>query len=275
MTSITHNITSGNTKKPGTRWINVSRIEVDESYQRGTLNEKNIAKFAREFSWAAFGSLNIADRFGSGHLFVVDGQHRLEVARRCGIEQVPCTIWISEGREHEAKEFRTCNKDRATVTSYNLYRASLVEGNPLYVKCEKMLSRLGLKVAQSNCLHVIAFPATLIRTFAVDAGVCESALIFQRAMVGEHEGIAENIHKGLFGLFMKMVAEGSAIPDMNRAQRVFAEGGKPLILNSIRRTHLESGVHGESTKICAIGVREAINSVSKRGKIRVDLGDVA
>lgn len=107
------------------RSIPVKDLDVDHEYQRG-VKKSAVMRIARDFSWAACGSLIVMER-GNGRYYVIDGQQRLEAIRRRGdIKRVQCMVFISHGVPEEARAFREINVGRAPVDTYTRYRAGVI-----------------------------------------------------------------------------------------------------------------------------------------------------
>ena len=253
------------TAKPTLDWVNTNRLKIDHSYQRITLSESNIKKILKKFNWSSFGALMVMDR--DGVLYVVDGQHRLNVALRLKIGTVPCFITKSLGVAYEAEAFDEANCNTTAVNSFNKWSSRLTQGNEVYVQCEAMLDLLGVRVKQGMTTKDIAFPAGLVKTFAIDPKACEYSLLFQRAMIGAKEQLHEGIHKGLFYLLREIQKETGSMRPLDDAYRVFAKGGKPFILNAIKSIQFRNGFKDASILVCSMGVCDAINSGIKRNKI--------
>jgi hypothetical protein len=117
------------TDEPGKlAYINKNILNVDSSYQR-TLRDNTRLFIARNFSWAAFGVLSVANR-SDGSLYVFDGQHRLAAAmERPSITQVPCVVFNVADIEHRLLAGVVYCEYRLRKVGLNLkpYRRKLVE----------------------------------------------------------------------------------------------------------------------------------------------------
>lgn len=112
------------------RWIDLRLLKVDDRYQRDTSSRRSqllIERIAAKFRWARFGVASVV-RQGDFYC-VVDGQHRVEAARRvAGIKDVPCII-LPYGTVQEAAEaFVAINRDRVAVTPFHLFHAEVAAG---------------------------------------------------------------------------------------------------------------------------------------------------
>lgn len=246
-----------------TRMVLVERLKVDPSYQRTKLSEENVKGIARDFNWTAFRTVLVAVR-PNGEMFVVDGQHRLEAAKRRGIKSIPCSIFASSGHEEEAMAFFTCATKVRTISALNKFRALLVGGDAETGEIEHLLSEVGLKVTvtPTNSPNKINFPAEIIRTFKVDSALTKTALVLQRIMIGPDTCMNREIHKGIF-----YVLHRQSITD-KMAENVYKAGGKDAILHAINGTQIKSGNLAKSESICGLGVWEI---VKKSSRLRVNL----
>ncbi len=128
--------------------ISTDILNVCSAYQRN-LNRSRVNKIVKHFDADAFGSLTVGKR-PDGSLWVVDGFHRLEVAKKLNILKVACDIFLSSGQSHEAKIFRTKNTERASVSSKNVFKARLIEGDPQAIEISKVAEKHGLKINTST-----------------------------------------------------------------------------------------------------------------------------
>lgn len=72
------------------RQLPVDQLLIDDAYQRGE-NTAEIRNISRDFNWAAFGSISVAED-PDGKLYVIDGQQRTAAARKRGIPDVPAMV---------------------------------------------------------------------------------------------------------------------------------------------------------------------------------------
>lgn len=76
------------------RWelkeLDVSKLVIDPAYQR-ELNEIRAQKIARNFDIRLVGALSVS--FRDGHFYVLRGQHRMQGARRAGVQTLPCIVY--------------------------------------------------------------------------------------------------------------------------------------------------------------------------------------
>ncbi len=122
---------SGIGERPELRWLPVASLAVDHRYQR-TLESKRskalIDSIAARFNWSAFQAV-LAAPGAEGTWLLLDGQHRVEAARRCGIDEVPAVVVAAGSLEEQAAAFVRANTDRVAVNGFALHHARLAAGD--------------------------------------------------------------------------------------------------------------------------------------------------
>jgi len=90
------------------RMLPVKQLKLDyDVHQR--VNPMRAADIAKKFDWSAFGVLFVMRR-PDGSDYVVDGGLRLLAASMRGdIKRVPCMVYKSRGKRHEASVFMARN----------------------------------------------------------------------------------------------------------------------------------------------------------------------
>jgi hypothetical protein len=125
--------------KPALVWLAIDKLAVDAKYQRDTSSRRSqqlIEKISASFLWARFGVvLTVKNKEG---WFVIDGQHRVEAARRCGIPSIPCVVLPHATVAAAAADFVAINRDRVAVTPLHIHHAQLAAGDPVAQAIERV-----------------------------------------------------------------------------------------------------------------------------------------
>ncbi|RDE08366.1 DUF6551 family protein [Pelagibacterium lacus] len=130
---------------PDLDWIDVSLIDVDPTYQRG-IDENRVQKILDWFSWRSFGALTLS-KIEGGRYHAIDGQHRLEAAKRHpSVTLVPCTIIEAGGTVAEAETFVTVNANRKNVSPLEMYWAELAADDPEALTIAQVTNRAGVTI---------------------------------------------------------------------------------------------------------------------------------
>jgi hypothetical protein len=129
-------------------WIDKTLIDVDPTYQR-ELDEGRVQRIVDWFDWRSFGAL-VLTRADDGRYHAVDGQHRLEAAKRHPLVSVlPSVIVAADGGAAEAEVFVGINRDRRNVTPLQLYWAELAANDPEALTVSQVCQRAGVNIIRS------------------------------------------------------------------------------------------------------------------------------
>lgn len=115
--------------RPRLEWIAISRLRVDESYQRviARRGAVNIKQIAAAFDWSKFAPVVVAEVEG-GLYAIIDGQHRTTAAALRRIGEVPCQIVEADYRE-QARAFAAINAQVTAITPMQMHYARLAAGD--------------------------------------------------------------------------------------------------------------------------------------------------
>lgn len=103
-----------------------------------------IRKLAREWDERAIGVVMLSLR-PDGRYAIIDGQHRIEVARRMGAIEIPARVHIDLSIEEEARLYRlyAVRKQQSTI---DRFRAGVVERDPALLRVKAIVESLGMDV---------------------------------------------------------------------------------------------------------------------------------
>lgn len=156
------------------RKIDLRILQIDPDYQRVEFrDEKIVEDIMTHWQWEAFHSLLIGER-EDGSMWVVDGQHRHEAARRLGYFMIPCKVFKSRGQKHEAHVFYVINKKRVHVNQLSIFKSLLVEGNPAIVEVDRLLKKYNMRMGQNSSVREFKAASTIMRVYKY--GVLEKVL---------------------------------------------------------------------------------------------------
>ncbi len=126
-------------------WIDKTLIDIDTAYQRG-LDEGRVQKIVDWFAWDSFGAIVVAPAT-DGRYHAIDGQHRLEAAKRHPkVSVIPAVIVRAAGTVAEAETFVNVNGARKNVSPLEMYWAELAAGDPEAVTVQQVCDRAGVKL---------------------------------------------------------------------------------------------------------------------------------
>lgn len=138
---------------PSIEQVTLDRLKVDSAYQRsidGEASRRIINGMIRQWNWALCQPLAVARR-DDGGLYVLDGQHRLEGARRRGdIHFLPCVITSGLGVAGEAGTFVKLNTQRQRLSQVEVFRGMLAAGDPDAVAVQALLEQTGWRLTRTK-----------------------------------------------------------------------------------------------------------------------------
>ncbi|MBN9335289.1 DUF6551 family protein [Devosia sp.] len=126
-------------------WLDKNLIDIDPTYQRG-LDEARVQKIVDWFAWDSFGAIVVAPA-EEGRYHAIDGQHRLEAAKRHPkVDLLPAVIIVGRGLVAEAETFVNVNGARKNVSPLEMYWAQLTAGDPEAETVKQVCERAGVKL---------------------------------------------------------------------------------------------------------------------------------
>ena len=241
--------------------IKIGDLKLDHNYQRQEVSHYNTLAIARGFCWGSFGSLVVMKR-DSGDMYVVDGQQRLLAARKRGdINYVPCIVFKSEGRNHEAKAFIALNVNRKNVSAVTKFKAAVMAKQLPEKEIADWLESRSLFVDGHQDGKHLSFPTVLINTWRIDVDSAKKAISVQKSMVMDTP-MHSSFHKGLFYL------EHGGIDTAPHVEKIMRCGGLTGVLKAIKTYQLETGL-GTTLRVCGCAILGIINHKRKAHKIAV------
>lgn len=125
-------------------YVPVEQIKIDFSYQRPISQEK-VKTIASKFDPAVAGLLLLSLR-SCGDFFCIDGQHRLAAMLKINWLEARCEIKEGLTIAQEAALFRLANTARKSPEALDLFRARLVEGDPVALAIGQVVEKCGLAI---------------------------------------------------------------------------------------------------------------------------------
>ena len=127
-----------------TELVPVNDIGVDMEYQR-PLSTGKVASISANFNKNAVGTIIVSLR-ENGKFFVLDGHHRLESMKKCGIEKAECKVIIGLTLQQEAEIFIWCNTNRKNPDALDTFKARLFKRDPIALAINAVVEECGLYV---------------------------------------------------------------------------------------------------------------------------------
>jgi hypothetical protein len=135
--------------------IRVRDLHVDPVVQR-LINPKQLTKLEADWDRLYVGTLLVSRR-KDGSCWLIDGQHRNEVARRIEGEdfEMDCEVHTGLTRRQEARMHLKLNKQRLGERPFDTFRISLFSGEPIEIAMDAAVRSRNLEIAASPSVNKI------------------------------------------------------------------------------------------------------------------------
>lgn len=201
--------------EPSLAWIEVKRCAVDPRYQRTLESRRSqeiIDRIASDFRWSCFQAV-LATMDGKGGFLLLDGQHRVEAARRCGIAKVPAVVVDAGSIAEQAAAFVRANLDRVAVNTFALHHAKIVAGDATHQEIDRACRAAGVSIPR------YPIPADKLEPGQTLALATIRSLLIAIGS-GPAAAVLRAVSEGLSGRFLRA-------PLIKAAAQLFAQGSTP------------------------------------------------
>lgn len=154
--------------RPRVVWIALGQLVVDKTYQReiGGAGVTHVNRLLREFNWNCYQPIIVGER-DDGRFAVIDGQHRLEAARKHPlIAELPCYVVDAPDVAAQASIFATVNGRRLALTSQQKFWAAHAGGDAKAVEVARLCAVAGVAILRSPPSYVIP-PRSILAPFTL------------------------------------------------------------------------------------------------------------
>lgn len=154
--------------KPRVVWLDLALLTVDRTYQRD-INQKGAAHVSRilqAFNWNCYQPIVVSER-DDGTYAVIDGQHRLEAAKKHPlIDSLPCYIIDAADAAKQAAIFVAVNSRRIALTSLQQFHAAVAAKDAGALIAADLCSQAGVKILKAPPSYDIP-PRSIISPFTL------------------------------------------------------------------------------------------------------------
>lgn len=153
---------------PRLDWLPLDQLSVDRRYQRdmGKDNWAQVNRIVREWTWLHYQPIVVAPAAEGEGFVVIDGQHRLEAARKHPkIDRLPCYIVDAPDVAMQARAFVALNARRIGVTRLQRFWAAHAAGEATARKIHKVCTEAGVAITKTGGLLP---PRTTFATFTIE-----------------------------------------------------------------------------------------------------------
>lgn len=132
--------------------VELNQLFADHQYQR-ELDLPRVRKMALTWNVRLLGVLEVSDRGDDGthtaRYAVMDGQHRMEAARRANVTHAAVNVHTGLTIAQEAVMFDQLNRNRKQTNTWDHWRARRLAGERLVLDIERIVEQHGLLIAMS------------------------------------------------------------------------------------------------------------------------------
>lgn len=115
--------------RPKVVWLDLALLVVDQRYQR-EVNVRHVNRIVRAFNWNCYQPIVVCER-EDGTYAVIDGQHRLEAAKKHPlVDALPCYIIDAPDVQRQAAIFVAVNSVRRGLSSWQKFNGARAAGDP-------------------------------------------------------------------------------------------------------------------------------------------------
>lgn len=139
-------------RKPRLEWLPIARLVVDHTYQRtveSLRSQRLIANITASFRWSLFQAA-VVTAAGGGQYAVIDGQHRIEAAKRRNIDEIPAVVIETADAAEAARAFVAANRDRVNINPLQIHHALLAAGDEWARRVKRVCDRAGVAVLKTT-----------------------------------------------------------------------------------------------------------------------------
>jgi hypothetical protein len=184
--------------KPGLGDLPTKSLRIHPSYQRTIDTRKSvevITKIVENFNWAKFGVLEVVPD-GEGGWWVIDGQHRLEAARKRGIASVPCLIFVECSVEEQAQIFLAKNVVRVQMNNYAIFHARVAGGDQIAIATNILCKEAGFTIPKYPIPTSSLKPGQTLAVKTLEGVIRSGSMVERQAIIYLGEAYSKKIAGG-------------------------------------------------------------------------------
>lgn len=178
--------------------INVEELKL-APYQRDLKNSK-VKNYAERYNPNIFGVILVSHR--NGKYWIVDGQHRVAVAKLLGIKSVYCQVLEGLSYEQEAEHFYEINHNKSRLNANHKFHAKVESKDKSALDIVKALNKYGYAYSKEgtdqndNSIRAIGSIQKIYQRHGYD-GLCEVLDILRKSWNGDYTSLKAEMIKGI------------------------------------------------------------------------------
>ncbi|KAF0102206.1 MAG: ParB domain-containing protein nuclease [Rhodospirillaceae bacterium] len=154
--------------RPRVVWLDLALLVIDKTYQReiSKMGAAHVNRILLAFNWNHYQPIVVSER-DDGTYAVIDGQHRLEAAKRHPlIDSLPCYIIEAPDAAKQAAIFVAVNSRRIALTSLQQFHAAVAARQPEAMVAAGLCADAGVTILKSPPSYDIP-PRSIISPFTL------------------------------------------------------------------------------------------------------------
>jgi hypothetical protein len=186
------------------RPVPVEVIKLDSHYQRDT--SQHWVDEHRPFDPQQSGAIVLSSRAGGP--YVIDGGHRLALARADGVSHINAFVIDGLTQAEEARLFTRYQRERRNLTSFALFRADCVAGDPQTLALVRVVHTAGFTLERKGGPHNITAIDSLryIQRLGGDDLLARTLDAIKGVWLGEEKALSGQILKGV-AIFLRSAGQ--------------------------------------------------------------------
>jgi len=152
----------------------VEKSSIKTNYQVVMVNELSLGKYqrtvkiqkvkamAKEFDKTLLGTITISKR--DGQLFVIDGQHRVVLARIKGLKELMALVYEGLTYEEEAEYFNKlngANGEKLRLSKTEIFNASIEAKEDKSIEIKNIIEEFGFRISPASGINSVAAISTV------------------------------------------------------------------------------------------------------------------
>ena len=241
--------------------VPISELFLDRDYQRTKLKSKVLQHIYEHFDVREFAPVVVSQR--GRRYYIIDGQHRAVALAALGFSEALCLIVDASGKAGEARIF-TSQVHRTNLKPFDLYRAGLIEGKPLYKAVDAWLTANQLMIKDSPQPGCIRFVNGFLDRWETSPEACKTVTLLCNDMEPD-EPLDNNVHSGLWYLVYRGI-------DLLEHKQKLMQGGYVAIrreANKIMYTEDRSSRGGKNQRFWAAAILKVLNKRRRISRIEM------
>lgn len=240
--------------------VRLDDINVDPSYQR-PLRAAKIDEMLATFDPKEITAI-VVNRRIDGSLWVLDGQHRVELLRRLGKSVVIADVREGYDHEMEARAFYRLNRGQTKVSAFDEFRSRVAGNEPSATRIVDIIERHGYHIGRQSEERAIQAVSALEAAF--NMGKLNATMsIIATVWPMDAASRSANIIVGLATFLLNF--QGRDDYDDGRLLEVLDKLTPTAIQRRAQEIQLQTGRSANRGWTVAIAIRDAYNGEMTRG----------